>query len=340
MLILLLACFPKPEVELGAMEPLPLVRTSNDRRWFVPVDVNGEQWVWFLDTGYAATTCDDDLLEELEVPTRGRAVVRGENGRLTAERADLPRFELGGHTIGGLQCVVRDLDRTSSIRDPREVNVAGVLGMDVLGHFQVQLDPELAELRLHPPGTLEVEGARLRRVFWDPRVRVAVDIGGKRVWPYLDTGTSSVYLDGARLALEPVGTRKNVVMRGTGHREEIRDIHQYREDIRFADVPLEQVVVNGRARGNGAEGLVGLSVVKRFVSTWDFPNGRVQLAPASADQVRRWSEWRAASRPPRSSGFTAASDAVPAPAPDRTPPDEASAPPPSPALPGDRSPPG
>lgn len=325
MLILLLACFPKPEVTLGTMEPLPIVRTSNDRRWFVPLEVNGEPWVWFLDTGYAVTTCDDDLLEALRLPSRGRTVVSGENGRLIAERADLPPFELGGHTIAGLSCVARDLDRTSSIRDPREVPVAGVLGMDVLRHFQMELDPERAEVRLHPPDTLEVVGAPLRRTFWDPRVKVSVDIGGQRVWPYLDTGTSSVYLDGERIGLVPIGVRENVVMRGTGHREQIRDIHQYREDVVFAGVPVPGVVVNGRRKGRGASGLVGLSVVKRFASTWDFPNGRVHLAPAIAYEVRTFGEWRAASRMPTSSGFRAAADAAPAPDPARTPPGGTSA---------------
>ncbi len=266
-----LGCLPKPPtVTLGTVEALPLLRTSNDRRWFVPVDVNGEPWVWFVDTGYATSTCDDGLVAALSLVPRGLAVVRGETGRLRASRAVLPAFELGGHELAGLDCVVRDLNETSSIRDPDEVRIAGVLGMDVFRGFQLELDPTAGVLRLHPQGTFDVQGVELRSAWFDPRMRIAVDVGGKRLWPHVDTGTHALYLDGVKLGLDPVATRQGVVVRGTGKGEHVRDIHVYRETLGFAASTVADVVISGRPENGGSQGLVGLSLLSRYVTVWDF----------------------------------------------------------------------
>src|SRR5690554_1990050 len=69
-------------VRYGEPEPVPIVHTSVDRtRWYVTVDAgpHGER-LFFFDTGYSTTTCDDDLVEELGLTTRGQAKVRGEAG--------------------------------------------------------------------------------------------------------------------------------------------------------------------------------------------------------------------------------------------------------------------
>lgn len=296
--------FKPPTVTYGPMEALPLVRTSIDRRWYVPVMVDQEPWIWFVDTGYAITTCDDDLAEELRLETGGRTIVRGENGRLVAERAELPDFELGGHTIQGLTCVVRDLDLTSSIRDPDEVHVAGVLGMDVFSRFQLQLDPEAPELRLFPPGTHSVDGVPLRSVPWDRRVRVPVMLDEGVVWPHVDTGTNALYLDGLELGLDPVNIRENVVVRGTGAREQVRDIRQYRESIGFAGDLVHDVLINGRRSRAGTQGLVGLSLLSRYVITFDFQAKRASFGPARWAKIPLWAEWRSAHHHPEKSRIT------------------------------------
>ena len=44
-------------------EPLPIVRTTVDPRWYVPILVEGDGlWAFFVDTGYSYTTCDDGLI--------------------------------------------------------------------------------------------------------------------------------------------------------------------------------------------------------------------------------------------------------------------------------------
>ena len=117
----LAACAPRlgpPKVVYGP-EPaiLPLVHPSTDtRRWYVPVDA-GEagSWVFFVDTGYTHSTCDDGFVEALGVAERGHSRVYGELGSIRTGKAKLPPLQIGDHRVEDLVCQTRDLAATSSI---------------------------------------------------------------------------------------------------------------------------------------------------------------------------------------------------------------------------------
>ena len=52
-----------PKVSYGTPVQLDLVQPSTDHsRWYVPIEVNGEPQLLFVDTGYSFTTCDDGLI--------------------------------------------------------------------------------------------------------------------------------------------------------------------------------------------------------------------------------------------------------------------------------------
>ena len=145
LLIGLSACAPvhRWQVDYGEPTALPIVHPNNDRdRWYVVADLGepGEH-LFFFDTGYGTTTCDDDFVASLGLEPRGRVRVRGEAGTVDAGRVKLPPITLGGHQLNNVWCLVRDLNSTSSIRDPGEVPVAGVLGADVLSPFVAEIDP-------------------------------------------------------------------------------------------------------------------------------------------------------------------------------------------------------
>ena len=87
-LVLLAACAPvhRWQVDFGEPSALPIVHPSNDReRWYVVADLGepGEH-VFFFDTGYGTTTCDDDFVASLGLTPRGQVRVRGEAGTVGA----------------------------------------------------------------------------------------------------------------------------------------------------------------------------------------------------------------------------------------------------------------
>lgn len=298
MILLLAACAARlgvPPVDYGESAPIPLVRTSIDPRWYVPMTIDGEPWVWFLDTGYSHTTCDDGLASALDLPLVGRATVKGELGRLTTRKTTLPDFQLGGHTVRGLSCQVRDLDTTSSIRDPEEVRVAGVLGMDVLRPFVVDVDPQRAEVVLHRPGEeserTDDTAVRLRRELCiGTRAQVPLVVGDDRRWIIVDTGATGTHLDPGRLDLTPSRIRRGVLVRGSGGSgADLRDLAYYDVALGLGSTVVQTELI-GR---DGRSGLLGLDVLGQLRARYDLPRGRAWFDPIDPRPVPRWATWRA-----------------------------------------------
>lgn len=291
-----------PHVSYGLSHPIPLVQPSTDaRRWYVPMATSSlGPVVWFVDTGYTYSTCDDALISALAIEPRGRVRIRGELGRVHAQKARLPPIELGGHRIGRLVCQVRDLGSTSSLDDPREVPIAGVIGMDVLRQFRVVFDPGLGVMELRDPRTearLPTHGdgiSRLRRAgLRGLRAQIELDVGDRTVWQILDTGAANTYLDGARLGLVPSSTHDNVVVRGTGAGgKEVRRLLSYELDsIRVGGLDAGAVTLIDRDRPWWEPGLLGLDVLSRFHQEYDFVSHSALLRPVEPRDLPQFSAY-------------------------------------------------
>jgi hypothetical protein len=289
----------QPDVVVGdGVARLPLVTPSTDRRrHYLPVEVDSlGPWIFFVDTGYSASTCDDDFIEGLGLRARGRSPVRGELGSLTTSKARLPPMSLGPHRVERLICQTRDLDSTSSIDDPPEVRVAGVIGVDVLRAFDVTIDG--AWISLAPPESRPTPGpgvVRLRRERWvGGRVLIDVDIDGAVDRLLLDTGASDTYLDGERLGLEASAVER-VTLRGTGAQgSAVRDVRQYDvAEVSLGGEAMGPVRLTDRPRGAFTPGLLGLDVLGDYRQEYYFGAGWARFTAAPRAQLPAWED-----RPP------------------------------------------
>ena len=216
-LILTLSACHAHRVTYGEASALPLVHTSTDhRRIYVAADAGGDH-VWFLDTGNPFTTCDDGLIEHLGLKSQGKRAYAGIMGRGVASLAELPPLHLGAHHVSGVRCMVRDLTTTSSIIEPEEVPVAGILGLDVLSHFRFQIDLASGTLTLHKPSREDL--ALPTPIRWSPlmqRMKVETQIGAAFLHMIVDTGATDSILDGDAAGLEPSQTNIGLWIRGSG----------------------------------------------------------------------------------------------------------------------------
>jgi len=281
---------------------LPLVQPSTDpRRWYLPLDGAGAgDQLLFVDTGYTYTTCDDDFVEALGLTTRGRGSVRGELGKLPTTKANLPPLQLGDHLISGLTCQVRDLGATSSIDDPAEVPVAGVLGMDVLRHFLVAFDPAAGTMALTPPDAAALprqgEGVvQMRREFlFGTRRVLPLTLDGLVTWPVVDTGATDTYVDGERLGLVASEVQANATLRGsggTGH--SVRTLVHYDiREVRLGEVVVGAVELTDRPRSAGVEGLLGLDVLAYVHAEYDWQSGVARFRRVEPAELPAWAAWR------------------------------------------------
>lgn len=287
-----------PQVHFGDATTLPLVHPSNDvDRWYVAFDGGdlGPQ-LWFVDTGYSYSTCDDDTISGLDVPTRGKVRIRGEAGDLYAPRARLPWLAIGDHEVR-LTCVVRDLNATSSIADPPEVKVNGVLGSDVMRRFDLVFDPSTATMLLLPRDGLprfhrsEAGVVPIRREYGiGLRFRVPVGIADEESWPVVDTGATGTYVDGTRLGLVASLSQKGVSVRASGSTGVvIRDVVYYHVDgVDLAGDRVGPLLLTDRDRGPWAAGLLGLNVLSQVRAEYDFRRGRARFTPVRPIPVPAW----------------------------------------------------
>ena len=289
-----------PKVSYGTPVQLDLVQPSTDHsRWYVPIEVNGKPQLLFVDTGYSFTTCDDGLIALLDLDVRGSKKLKGEVGTTVAEKAVLPPFQLGDHTVEGLVCMVRDLGSTSSIRDPKEIPVAGVLGVDLLRRFRTEIAPDQALIRLSDPGEHEPikDGestvAIPREGFIGTRVSMPLQIGEHTVWPIVDTGAANTYVDGEHLGLTPSFVQQDVTIRGSGGTgSTVTDRAYYeRADLKLGTEGLPTLTLTQRNRTVTTDGLLGLDILNRFRVELDFETNRARLTPTTPAPIPRWSSY-------------------------------------------------
>lgn len=308
---LLTACAARlgpPHVDYGAgVATLPLVQPSTDtRRWYVPVDAgNSGQWLFFVDSGYTHTTCDDAFIAALGVREEGRSRVYGELGAIPTRKAVLPDLHIGPHVVSELVCQTRDIGGTSSIDDPDEVPVAGVIGMDLLRRFRVVFDPEAGTMGLHarddlPPLGDGAASAKLRREqLVGARVSMAIDLDGIEARTLVDTGATDTYVDGDKLGLAPGRVREGVTVRGTGKRgSATRDLVHYDiADVRLGDVSVGPVTLTDRKKRRGASGLLGQDVLGGYRSEFDWQAGWARFVRIEPTPLPSWTAWVEADGP-------------------------------------------
>lgn len=284
--------FPRPRPDYGEQPvSLPVVDLPGDRsRLYVQVeDPNLGSRLFFVDTAFSRTTCDDGLAADLglEVQSTLRRS-RGELGSVKLGRIVLPDFELGGHSIPGLACAVRDLDSTSSVTSTPDRPVAGVLGADLLGRFVVVIDPVDRTMTLLDPSLHGLEDGpgvvRLRREHGvGPRIRLPITVDGRETWPLLDTGATRTHLDARRLDLPLVAERQGMARASGATNEEptVFRIHEIQQ-LELAGHSLGPLRIIDRRRARCAPGLAGQDVLGGFVLTIDTKHRRVRVEEPEA----------------------------------------------------------
>ena len=223
----------------------------------------------------------------------GRVLIRGEAGTVPARKARLPPMKIGGHTVDNVVCHVRDLAKTSSIKDPPEIGVAGVLGMDVFREFQLHIDPGGPSLTFAAPHATTENGDVVRlKALGRRRVQVALEVEDTRMWALVDTGAGKTYLQGARAGLQPTATN-DVTIRGTGKQGAAQarvDVYEV-PAVALGKQVFSSLAVYDRYRPwwrRGPRNILGLNLLKQVAQTYDFQGRRLHLAPTKPAPIPRW----------------------------------------------------
>ncbi|HYD26588.1 retroviral-like aspartic protease family protein [Brevundimonas sp.] len=138
----LLAAGPALSQESGEAEPRLLANLLT--RMALRVTINGRRGaVFVLDTGAGRTVISEDLAQAWNLPARPPLLVHGLTAAQLAPSVHIERLGVGRRRIEDLQAPVF----------PRSVLAAdGLLGLDVLGRFRLDLDIAARRVQLTPSG--------------------------------------------------------------------------------------------------------------------------------------------------------------------------------------------
>lgn len=163
-------------------------------RMALPVTINGRRGPLFvLDTGAGRTVVAEELARELDLPPGPEVLVHGITAAQRAPSVRIARFGAGGRRFGDLLCPVF----------PRRALAAdGLVGLDVLGGFRLDLDIAARRIGLAPsgpdvvpPGSAFHTATRLpretgpaRRGPFSQLIRANGSVDGVRIDVFVDTG--------------------------------------------------------------------------------------------------------------------------------------------------------
>jgi clan AA aspartic protease (TIGR02281 family) len=236
-------------VERRAELPVTLLRNF----LLVPVSLDGRKVLMVVDTGAEATTLTPEAATSLGLASApSDTVVVGASGRLRAGSLRLRRMELGGIERRGVAVDVGAMPLLAIAGR----KVAGLLGIDALGGYDIEIDLPHHLLRLYsappcpgfvPPGFRAGEGHALRRA-GGGLITLSVRVDGQAVRALLDTGARSTLVTrrvaaGLGVTDDDLSRDPLVTGRGIGTGSVAFRRHRF-DEVRVGDIAVRDMQVN------------------------------------------------------------------------------------------------
>jgi hypothetical protein len=257
----------------------------------VPVRIDGRLDTKFiLDTGIGINLISAALAKELGCRVTG--VHRGKRmsgQEVACDMTSLKSLRLGGFERANVPVGVFDFEKNHFGVDP---SVTGFVGLEFLRDQPFTIDYRAMRLVLETPESLERRRAGatvipIRRVEHGPDVTIfaRLRIAGRfPVWAEVDTGSPSLTLDARYMPLLGLSTAGPRVKPRTGSDETGFTYARYfaKENI---PIQLEEarhvaaVPVRAMFQDIIYQALIGDSLLKTFVVTYDLPRGRMLVRP-------------------------------------------------------------
>jgi hypothetical protein len=282
-----------PEVIMdGDAAEVPFRLAGNLLLVEVAVGAGDETRPFILDTGTTMTLVDSAAVEVPPENEVGAVKMVGPGGESEISLVKLDRVAVGGARLEGTTAAYGDL---AAIRQMTGFEIAGLLGQDFLRNFVVKIDYDGSTVTFHDPAAFEdpagVEFIPARMSEGPPVIEMTV--GGHAGEFVVDLGNrSAVIFDDVYVADNDLISKADpklpaIKMGAGGVAPKPLPAHLTRMDalsIGSFEIPGPVVVLpepndSPMPCGMGLTGNVGFGVMSRFTLYFDYPGGRLGLAP-------------------------------------------------------------
>jgi predicted aspartyl protease len=221
--------------------------------------IGGQKHNFVVDTGTAPSVLNARLAKKLALEVRSGALVAAGRWVRTGQ-AVLPELELGPIHATNLSVTVMDL---SAWEEKLGIELAGLVGMDVLGRTDFRLDYDRKELAF---GGVAADGTAVRYDGLRGLALAEATVQGKRVRLIVDTGSDLVVLYGENWGTHEAAAKLSASQEGNGisvaERVAVRTIAKPEMELggkQFRGLPTYYVPSGA---GTGYDGFLGVRALK------------------------------------------------------------------------------
>ena len=262
---------------------VPLVERRG--AYFVPVQMNGHDYEFLLDSGSQAIIVDSRVAAANQLVPQGALEIAGTKRTSGLGVAVLDALRVGGALLPVRVATVLDLGAVSGGKFP----IDGILGYPFFAAAEVRIDPDRSIMTIAKPGALAKLGTKLgvdvdREL---PEVQARVDGDPGRF--LIDTGNGTELLLFHRFvdqhpSVWPAPHGPRVSNYGVGGA--ISAVPTTVDEFDLAGFRMFRRLTNVELTDTGAfadrfnAGNLGLPILKNFVSTFDLANQALYLTPS------------------------------------------------------------
>lgn len=206
----------------------------------ITVGINGRQTVLILDTGAQSMLLTQGAVKRLELRTDARSpiTVRGTGGETRSWPAVLQGFRLGDVALPDQLAAVLPFE----LPNVGPLKPEGLLGVDVLGRFEVDLNLPARRMALYSGRACPDEVLPLQGPFTEAeapsarrnRLSIAAELDGQPMVALLDSGSQNTIVSMAaavRVGVDPMVVAQGPVrlLSGAGPRPVEAHLHRFRQ---------------------------------------------------------------------------------------------------------------
>ena len=279
---------------LRAQEPEAVIpfKIINEHM-FIELSVNDSEPLNFVfDTGAAGNVMADQTAEKLEMKMNGNQVVQGASGATSIKTSNGHQVSVNEITIDDLDFMVMDLGHLSD----EDATLDGIIGASILYRYVVEVDYDDLVMRLYKrKGFKPEEGWQKQRMslrgFNIPIVKAKITLpdGETLEGPYLvDTGAATTvkfntpFVNKNEL-IDKMGkhyayTSRTLSKTATDEMSMLTSYEIFGHTFKAIPVRLSQGT-KGVSALTQVDGILGLSILKRFNTIYDYYNQLMYLKP-------------------------------------------------------------